>query len=260
MARLARLVIPGLPHHVTQHGNRRRRTFFKGGDYAACIELVAGWCREESVEIWTHGLMPTQVRLIAVPQTEIASRRAIGEAHRRDTRRIHFREKWRGYLWPGRLASVIMDEPHLLAAAPYGEVNPARAGLVADAAEWPWSSVWAPLEGRDDRLVRVCDACRLEGIWGPCHARRRVASGACPRAYRPAARQRLGSRLPGDDGRSHSTSPESRPAATATQNIITRALPPDSARIRRRQARPSNSRATASQSSTAADARRAGTM
>ena len=92
MARLARLVIPGLPHHVTQRGNRRQQTFFNDGDYAAYLELMADWCREEGVEIWSYCLMPNHVHLIAVPKTEDGLRRAIGEAHRRYTRRINFRE------------------------------------------------------------------------------------------------------------------------------------------------------------------------
>ena len=58
MARLARLVIPGLPHHITQRGNRRQQTFFNDEDYAAYIELMAEWCREEGVEIWSYCLMP----------------------------------------------------------------------------------------------------------------------------------------------------------------------------------------------------------
>ena len=130
---MARLVIPGLPHHITQRGNRRQQTFFNDGDYAAYIELMAEWCREEGVEIWGYCLMPNHVHLIAVPKTEDGLRRAIGEAHRRYTRRINFREKWRGYLWQGRFASFIMDEPYLLAAARYVELNPLRAELVANA-------------------------------------------------------------------------------------------------------------------------------
>ena len=47
MARLARLVIPGLPHHITQRGNRRQQTFFNDGDYSAYVELMSEWCREE---------------------------------------------------------------------------------------------------------------------------------------------------------------------------------------------------------------------
>ena len=80
--------------------------------------------------------MPNHVHLIAVPRTEQSLRRAIGEAHRRYTRRIHFREKWRGYPWQGRFASFVMDEPHLLAAARYVELNAQRAGLVACPEDW----------------------------------------------------------------------------------------------------------------------------
>jgi putative transposase len=165
MARLARLVIPGLPHHITQRGNRRQQTFFNEEDYAAYVELMAEWCREEGVEIWSYCLMPNHVHLIAAPRTEDGLRRAIGEAHRRYTRRINFREKWRGYLWQGRFASFIMDEPYLLAAAWYVELNPVRAKLSPDAGEWPWSSAKAHLSGRDDRLVKVAPLLEIVGDW-----------------------------------------------------------------------------------------------
>jgi putative transposase len=79
MTRLARLVVPGLPHHVTQRGNRRQPTFFNDGDYAAYLDLMAERCREERVEIWGYCLMANHVHLIAVPKTEHGLRRAIGE-------------------------------------------------------------------------------------------------------------------------------------------------------------------------------------
>ena len=165
MARLARLVIPGMPHHVTQRGNRRQQTFFRDDDYTAYLELMADWCREEGVEVWGYCLMPNHVHLIAVPATEQSLRRGIGEAHRRYTRRINFREKWRGYLWQGRFASFVMDEPYLLAAARYVELNPVRAGLVLNAAEWPWSSAKSHLSGRDDRLAKVAPLLAMIGDW-----------------------------------------------------------------------------------------------
>jgi putative transposase len=165
MARLARLVIPGMPHHVTQRGNRRQQTFFRDDDYAAYIELMADWCRAEGVEIWGYCLMPNHVHLIAVPAGEQSLRRGIGEAHRRYTRRINFREKWRGYLWQGRFASFVMDEPYLLAAARYVELNPVRAGLVANANDWPWSSARAHVSGRDDRLAKVAPLLAMIGDW-----------------------------------------------------------------------------------------------
>jgi putative transposase len=159
------LVIPGLPHHVTQRGNRRQRTFFCDEDYAAYVELMAAWCKQRGVEIWAYCLMPNHVHWIAVPQSEEGLARAIGEAHCRYTRRINFREKWRGYLWQGRFASFVMDEPYLLAAVRYVELNPLRAGLVADAADWPSSSAQAHLCGRDDRLVRVAPMLAMVADW-----------------------------------------------------------------------------------------------
>jgi len=165
MARLARVVAPGMPHHVTQRGNRRQRTFFCDDDYAAYVELMADECRDEGVAIWAYCLMPNHVHLIAVPASEQGLRRAIGEAHRRYTRRVNLRENWRGYLWQGRFASSVMDEPYLLAAARYVELNPVRAKLVRDAAEWRWSSAWAHLDGRDDRLVQVAPMLAMASDW-----------------------------------------------------------------------------------------------
>ncbi|MCY3022203.1 MAG: transposase, partial [Planctomycetota bacterium] len=112
MARLARVVVAGYPHHVTQRGNRRQRTFFNDDDYRAYKRLVGEWCAREGVEIWAYCLMPNHVHLIATPQTAGALRAALGEAHRRYTRRINFAQGWRGHLWQGRFASVVLDGPH----------------------------------------------------------------------------------------------------------------------------------------------------
>ena len=79
----------------------------------------------------------------------------MGEAHRRYTRRINFREGWRGHLWQGRFASFAMDGRHLLRAARYVELNPVRAKLCRAAWRWRWSSAAAHVTGRDDDLVRV---------------------------------------------------------------------------------------------------------
>ncbi len=183
MARLARLVVPGMPHHVTQRGNRRQQTFFNDGDYAAYLELMADRCGDCGVEIWGYCLMPNHVHVIAVPSSEDGLRWAIGSAHQRYTRRINFRQKWRGYLWQGRFASFVMDEPYLLAAARYVELNPVRARVVDHPRRWPWSSARAHLCGRDDRLVNVVPMLGIVGNWEnvprQCPARGR-APGAAP--------------------------------------------------------------------------------
>ncbi len=153
MARLARVVAPGLPHHVTQRGNRRQETFFSDDDYRAYISLMNEWCGRRGVEVWSYCLMPDHVHLIVTPKTADALSRAIGEVHRRYTRRVNFREGWRGHLWRERFASFPLDEVYLLACARYVELNPVRAGLVDRPEDWPWSSAAAHLEGRGDALA-----------------------------------------------------------------------------------------------------------
>lgn len=155
MARFARVVVPGLPHHVTARGNRREPIFFEDGDQDIYADILAEESGRAGVEVWAYCLMPNHVHLILTPAREDGLGRAVGEAHRRWTSYVNARARWRGHLFDGRFASVAMDEDHLLAAVRYVSLNPVRAGLVARAADWRWSSVTAHLEGRDDGLVSV---------------------------------------------------------------------------------------------------------
>jgi putative transposase len=137
MVRIARVVAPEYPHHITQRGNRRQDTFFCDDDYRLYMKLMAESCSIFGVAIWAYCLMPNHVHFIAVPQTENSLKLAIGDAHRRYTRHVNFRENWRGHLWQGRFASYLMDEKYLLAAARYIELNPVRAKLAADVGSIP---------------------------------------------------------------------------------------------------------------------------
>jgi putative transposase len=165
MARLARVVAAGIPHHVTQRGNRRQQVFFGDEDYEAYRTLLAEGCRAAGVKVWAYCLMPNHVHLILVPSDADGLRAALGEAHRRYTRLVNFREGWRGYLWQGRFASFPMDETHLLAGARYVELNPVRAKLARRARDWRWSSARAHLEGRDDGLVSLRPLLDLVPDW-----------------------------------------------------------------------------------------------
>ena len=109
--------------------------------------------------------MPNHVHLIAVPQSEGALRSAIGEVHRRYTRRVNFREGWRGHLWQGRFASVVMDGPHLIAAARCVERNPVRAKICAQPWEYRWSSAAAHLAGKDDGVVTTAPLLEMIPDW-----------------------------------------------------------------------------------------------
>ena len=146
MARLARTVVPGVPHHVTQRGNGRQQTFFTPGDYAAYRDLLAAHCAANGVTVWSWVLMPNHVHLILVPEQADGLRAALAKVHRAYAGRIHLREQRSGHFWQGRFAAVAMDEAHTLAALRYGALNPVRARLVARAQDWRWSSVHALLD------------------------------------------------------------------------------------------------------------------
>jgi putative transposase len=139
MARLARIVVPDVAHHVTQRGNRRQTVFFGDDDYAAYRELVAASCRTRGVACLAWCLMPNHVHLILRPADPDGLRAALAEAHRRYSRRVNFAHGWTGYLWQGRFASYPMDDAHLLTAVRYVELNPVKAKLAARAEDWPAS-------------------------------------------------------------------------------------------------------------------------
>ena len=155
MARLSRIVVPDLPHHVTQRGNRRQPLFVEPGDYALYRDLMAERCRANAVACWAYCLMPNHVHLILVPAAADGLAKAVGEAHRRFTAFANARARVTGHLFQGRFSSRAMDEEHLIAAARYLALNPVRAGLVANPADWPASSVPAHLAEHDDALAMV---------------------------------------------------------------------------------------------------------
>jgi putative transposase len=155
MARLARVIATGAPHHVTQRGNRRQDVFFTADDYRLYKALLAEQCARFRVAVWAYCLMPNHVHLMLVPRDERGLAAAVGEAHRRYSRHVNSRENWRGFLFQGRFGSCPMDNAYTLACARYIELNPVRAGLRRTARDWPWSSARAHLAGASDDLVDV---------------------------------------------------------------------------------------------------------
>ena len=116
MARLPRMVLPGIPHQVTQRGNRRERTFFEEGDYALYLDLLADAAERHGVEVWSYCLMPPCPHR---RRDEDALARTFRHVHRHYTGYVNARLRMTGHLWQGRFSSVAMDEQHLHAALRY---------------------------------------------------------------------------------------------------------------------------------------------
>ena len=183
-----------MPHHVTQRGNRGQETFFCDDDYQAYLDLMAEWCGQHRVQVWAYCLMPNHVHLIVVPKSEDGLARAIGEAHRRYTRRVNSRQRWRGHLWQGRFASFVLDKPYLLACARYIELNPLRAHLATAPSEYRWSSARAHIKRKDNCLVKVAPLLALAKNW------RRLLTSAATEEEVQALREHEGTGRPlGDD-------------------------------------------------------------
>lgn len=155
MARMARVIAPGYPHHVVQRGNRRQSTFFCHDDYRFYFDLLVEAKHSAGIEVWAYCFMPNHVHFVVVPEHADSLRLFFSEAHRRYTRRINTRNNWRGHLWQERFHSFVMDQNHLDCAVRYVELNPLRSKLCAAAEGWHWSSAGAHLLGRDNGLVSV---------------------------------------------------------------------------------------------------------
>jgi putative transposase len=140
MPRMARVVIPGVPHHITQRGVRSMKIFFTHQDRYEYLQLLHEHGVIHGLHFASYVLMDNHVHLIAIPDREDSLRKAVGEAHRRYTLSINRRFDKKGYLFQGRPFSCPMDEDYLRIALRYIERNPVRAGIVLEPWEYFWSS------------------------------------------------------------------------------------------------------------------------
>ena len=153
MARLARVEALETPHHVTQRGNGRRVIFETDNDRLVYLGLLQQYAKQQRLAILGYCLMPNHVHLIAVPEREGSLRTALRNAHGRYAAYLNARQASSGHVWQGRYYSCPMDDDHLWTALRYVERNPVRAGMVRDAADFPWSSARIHLGGGWDGLI-----------------------------------------------------------------------------------------------------------
>lgn len=153
MARLARVVVPELPHHVIHRGNRRQNVFFRDEDKESYLSILRLQARLFDLEVWSYCLMDNHVHLIVVPKDQESLSQAIAETHKLYTRMINFRERWRGSLWEGRFKSMVMDERYVYAAVRYVERNPVRANIVKRAEGYLWSSARFRVNKQENPLL-----------------------------------------------------------------------------------------------------------
>ena len=145
--------MPGVPHHLTQRGNRQEQVFHEDRDYRRFLELLALYAPQHGLSVLAYCLMPNHVHLVAVPQREDSLGAALKPLFLRYAQHVNWRHKLSGRLWQGRFFSCPMDEAHSRAAIRYVERNPVRASLVRKAEQYAWSSAAAHCGLRTDSLL-----------------------------------------------------------------------------------------------------------
>jgi putative transposase len=154
MARLPRLTVPGYPHHIIQRGNNRQAIFATPADYELLLALVDEHARKQHVAVHAYVLMSNHFHLLATPETVEGIPQMMQAVGRRYVRNYNLRQARSGTLWEGRYKSnLIQAERYLLACMVYMDLNPVRAGMCADPADYAWSSHQHYIGRRTDKLI-----------------------------------------------------------------------------------------------------------
>ena len=140
MSRQARIVIPGVAHHVTQRGNDRQDIFFSDADRGVYLKFLRESARLEGLALSAFCLMTNHVHLVVTPERPESIARAIGRTHLMYAQHLFHAQDRSGHLWQGRFYSCPLDDAHAHNAAAYAELNPVRAGMAKAPWEYPWSS------------------------------------------------------------------------------------------------------------------------
>ena len=152
MPRIARVVVPGIPHHVTQRGNYQQVVFLNDNDREQYLIWIKEYSNRCSLKIWVYTLMDNHVHFIVVPQEPDSMARTFNQAHMRYSQYFNRRMKKRGHLWQGRFYSCPLDNVHLCVAVRYVENNSVRVRLVKRAEDYLWSSALSHVQGVKDSI------------------------------------------------------------------------------------------------------------
>jgi len=140
MPRAARIVVPGVAHHVTQRGNNRADVFFVDDDRRVYLGLLRKAAQRYGVRVEGYCLMTNHVHVVGVPAEEHSLSRALALANLLYTQYVNRLQGRSGRLWQNRFFSCPLDDTHRIAALCYIELNPVRAAMVRRPEDYAWSS------------------------------------------------------------------------------------------------------------------------
>lgn len=153
MPRIARVVVPGIPHHVTQRGNYQQAVFRSDEERNTYLRWMKQYSSTYELRVWAYSLMDNHVHFIVVPENDDSMARTFNQVHMRFSQLVNHRLGRRGHLWQGRFFSCPLDETHLYAAVRYVETDAVRSGLVGKAEDFVWSSARSHIFANPDELL-----------------------------------------------------------------------------------------------------------
>jgi putative transposase len=158
MPRTARFVVPDLTVHIVQRGHDRHDCFFEEADYHAYLGYLAEFALKFGCSVHAYCLMTNHVHLLVTPHTADACAQLMKNVGQHHVQRINSRLRRTGTLWEGRFYSCpVTTERYVLACYRYIELNPPRAGMVAHASEYRWSSYAQNVQGQPSGLLTPHD-------------------------------------------------------------------------------------------------------
>jgi putative transposase len=151
MPRIARIIIPDVPHHITQRGNNRQDVFFVDGDKAAFLGILKEQSQKYGLQIEGYCLMTNHIHIIATPGKEDSLALTMGRTNLLYAQYINYMHGRGGHLWQNRFYSCPMDTNYFYKALCYIEQKPVRAGMVRRPWTYRWSSAGFHI-GRGDEF------------------------------------------------------------------------------------------------------------
>lgn len=113
MPRLARVILPGVAHHITQRGNARRFVLRSDSDRLVYLRLLSQYARLNELDLLGYCLMSNHVHLIAIPRHAESLAFTLRQAHGRYAAYLNNHEGSSGHVWQGRYYSCPLDGSHL---------------------------------------------------------------------------------------------------------------------------------------------------
>jgi putative transposase len=156
MPRVARAILAGLPVHVVQRGINRQQCFFSERDYSTYLQFLAEFAFRFGCAVHAYCLMTNHVHMLVTPKAPESCALMMKNLGQHYVQTVNKRLERTGTLWEGRFKSgIVQSDGYVLACYRYIELNPVRAGMVKDPAQYRWSSYPSNAEGKPSELLKA---------------------------------------------------------------------------------------------------------